>query len=405
MSVPLFKMNFNVHKQVKLCGKPKNALLQVSDGLLSYVMSLLREETPVLPETSVEEWTGLLEILAPHWILPLLYWKASHLSCELRPPEKITIIMRDTFLWSRARCLQRERQLRNLLDAFNREKVPILVLKGLAFAGSIYPDPAMRPSDDIDLLTIPENFVKAREIFLNLGYQCFLKRFEASKDFENQEEFTLKNGSKNNCSVELHWDLHKFLGNKRNLDIREFFRRSINVESSALSFKTFNPIDGLIHAALHMVLSHNQDVRLIWIYDCALLARRLAAPNDWEMLKELSIARGARVAMENSLKMAEIWTGLKIPGGFNDWPEPSEMDKAVWFNAGCWTENPGVKIRLYLSSTSSLLEKARYLFRFIFPHPAILRRYFPYPPSSNWELPLTYLRHWGMWLSRFIRRF
>src|SRR5438045_176393 len=54
-----------------------------------------------------------------------------------------------------ASSLQAERrtaELRTALDVLGSASIPVILLKGIAYAGSVYPDPADRPMSDIDLL-------------------------------------------------------------------------------------------------------------------------------------------------------------------------------------------------------------------------------------------------------------
>jgi len=82
-----------------------------------------------------------------------------------------------------------ERQLREIIEGFQEEGVRVLVLRGPALAFSLYPDPAMRPSCDLDLLVLPEQVVQARGILEDLGYKCLAKRFETARDFFREECF------------------------------------------------------------------------------------------------------------------------------------------------------------------------------------------------------------------------
>jgi hypothetical protein len=94
----------NIHTERKLCGRPKNALFSISEDLLLYILSLLRDETPVLPDASIFEWNEMFSEMGPHWIIPLLYWKIGHLPPKFHPPKDITTQMRQIFLWRHACC-------------------------------------------------------------------------------------------------------------------------------------------------------------------------------------------------------------------------------------------------------------------------------------------------------------
>jgi hypothetical protein len=391
----------NIHTGRKLCGEPQNALLNVSDDLLLYVLSLLRDETTAVPDASIPEWNDLLSALRSHWITPLLYWKVGHLPYELRPPEYITAQMRHAFMWSRARCFKMERQLRVIIAAFNRAGISVLVLKGPGLARSVYPDPATRPGSDLDLLVCPEQMIHARETLIDLGYKCLENRFETFRNFHRDEEFIHKEDSDNNICVEIHWALSMFSGSKWKVDINEIFSRSVKIDTPGLSFKILHPVDNLIHASLHMLIGHSQDVRLIWIYDCALLARHLTLTDDWEMLIQNSKARETHIVLKNALKMAQLWSNLKIPVRFRDLylkPETSDIEDIAWSDPIQWRSRQISKFtfNLFFSNNLSPLKKLLQLFHIIFPHPDIVRM--KYPPSHSWLLPLSYMRRWWKWI-------
>ena len=49
------------HNELSLAGSPDRSLLNLSDKVLSYLVSILRQEEPVsLPQISDEEWSDFL---------------------------------------------------------------------------------------------------------------------------------------------------------------------------------------------------------------------------------------------------------------------------------------------------------------------------------------------------------
>jgi hypothetical protein len=394
-----------MHTELKLCGKPKNALLPISDGLLLYVLSLLRDEKPVLPGASRTEWNKFISVLMPHKILPLLYWKIKHLTPELRPPKEITNQMLQRFLMSSHLSLKIEKQLGEIIETFDRDGISIRVLKGPALARIVYPSPATRPSGDIDILVCPEQMIQARETLSGMGYKCLEKRFETFRDFHCDEEFVHIKDPKNNIRVEIHWALNMFSNIKWKIDINEIASRSVEVETPDLSFKTLHPADNLIHAALHMLIRHPQDIRLIWIHDCAVLARYLTLTNGWKMLLESNKDREVSIILKIALKMAQIWYNLKVPPEFNNLILPSETSgqtNLAWSDPIKWVNNQILVFpsKLLFSDDLSLFNKVQRFFHIIFPHPDTIRM--KYPPSHRWLLPFSYIRRWWNWFTKLI---
>ena len=395
----------DVHLGLKLCGGEAHSLPDASIELLNYSCSILRGETPLAPEASLIEWSKLLAILKFHWVIPFMYRKIGSLPAECRPPETIIDEMRQTFLLSCVSSLYMERQLREIIEAFREQGVPVLVLRGPALAFSLYPDPAVRPSGDLDLLVMPEKVVQSRGILENLGYRCLAKRFEFAKDFFREECFVDHKNQSNKLPVDLHWvhwELHPFYMGSKEAEIQDLFQRSWRVETPNLVFETLHPVDYLIHSAIHLVMIHRNEMRLSWIYDTALLAQHLQVPNDWERLQERSVAWRARLPLEQCLKMAQVWAGLDLPDGFDDfstWPPPTEDEVAVWTDTmhHHWVT---ILLKRSLANPSLLLKRVPALLRLFFPHPDIVR--FCYPASSNWLLPVSYVRRWFRWIDDLV---
>jgi hypothetical protein len=141
---------------------------------------------------------------------------------------------------------------------------------------------------------------------------------------------------------------------------------------------------------------------LIWVYDIALVSRQLRVPDDWEALKERSVSWLGRLAVENSLKMAQFWSGLTLPEGFNNfssWPKPKAEEIMTWRHS---TRDYWVKVLLKqsLSSLPALSKLARSLFHLLFPPAEFVRSC--YPPPRRWLLPLSYARRWQRWFTQLI---
>jgi hypothetical protein len=394
-----------IHQSMKLCGTSDASLHDLSDELLTYVRSILKDESPLAPEASVDQWSCLLDFLRANWIIPFVYRKIGSLPQECRPPETITDEMRQDFLISVVRSLHMERQLQEIIEGFQEQGVRVLVLRGPALAFSLYTDPAMRPSCDLDLLVAPENVIQARDILESLGYRCLAKRFETSREFFREECFIHQENPGNKFPVDLHWvhwELHPFFKGSEEVDIEDLFERARKVETPNLAFETLHPVDYLIHSAIHLVMIHKNGMRLSWIYDTALLAQHLHVPDDWKTLQERSVAWRARLPLEQCLKMAQVWIGLELPDGFDafsTWPSPTEDEAAVWADTmrHHWVS---ILLKRSLANPSLLLKRVPSLLRLLFPHPDIVR--FCYPTSSNWLLPVSYVRRWFRWFDDLV---
>jgi hypothetical protein len=388
----------NIHRDFQLAGAPSNALLNRSKDLLNYILSLLKNELPILPNLSLEQWGELVPLLKSHYISPIIYHRVSVLPHELQPPSEVVNQLRIAFLNNRAQCLKIEKQIGEISDVFVKSGIRVLFLKGVAMAWSVYPDPVLRSFNDIDILVVPENVISARGILESLGYKCRAKIFEILKEFHCEEQFIYENVKEDRLQLELHWALHAFSGIKGKVSIDEIFSRSVKARAPYFSIEILDLVDRLIHSALHMLFGHTHDVRLNWIYDIALIAKQLKVPGDWQILQERSVTWNARYAVEHALKMAESWTDFKIPDAFSNfflWPEPSEVERVSWHDGKIKNIYWLNLLRLRMPQNLKYFNKLRFFYRVIFPPTIYIRKTY-----AARFLPFSYVKRWLKWVPR-----
>jgi hypothetical protein len=77
---------------------------------------------------------------------------------------------RDEYAASSLVAIRRAAILRELVPAFANRRIWAAPLKGSAFAGTIYPDAAERPMNDIDLLLPPTHLARAAQCMFDVGF-------------------------------------------------------------------------------------------------------------------------------------------------------------------------------------------------------------------------------------------
>ena len=294
-----------------------------------------------------------------------------------------------------------ERQLREVVAAFDKGGVRILVLKGPAYGRTVYPDPALRPASDLDLLVRPDDMVQARTILEGLDYKCEARLFNAEESLYKDEKFSHCNNQRVYRVIELHWRLHTFLGIRQEAQTEELFNRSIKVKTHSLTFEALDPVDALIHTAINNAYGHDDGMRLIWIYDIKMLALSLAVPGDWELLQKRSVEWRARRAVELSIEMARAWLGLRLPKDFADftkWPQPTDSEIAGWEKAVHKYRSFPTLLSLRMPAGAGVMVKARLFARLVFPLREKVCRDFP--PPHDLLFPLSYVRRWLHWVEK-----
>lgn len=381
-------------------------MLPISERFRTYLSAALKGVPVSPPQASLREWEDLISSLRSHWVLPFLSWQISRFPAACRPPAPIMEHFKRALLWSRLRALRMESQLREIVAAFGDAGVETLILKGQALAWTHYPDPTTRPASDIDLLVRSGQFDQARHVMEKLNYRSVTRTFTGIfRDVHCEENYVRNNGAHRHgdLSVELHWELDPFATLQRPGATDGLFARAIKVQAPSFAFRTLQPVDALLHGALHMV-KHAKDNRLIWIRDLALLSEGLSVPDDWRALQERSVAWRARGAVEEALREVAVWDNRVLPPGFDDfstWPAPSEEERS-WGQGVPDDRLIGRMRRYWLACRANASEGSvaliRFWYRVLFPDAETIR--LGYPPSHPWLLPVSYVRRWLRWITR-----
>jgi hypothetical protein len=122
-------------------------------------------------ETPPEDWPGVLEMARLHHVDSWLYSKVQHWPSTLQPDAPLMARWRHNFLLRAVQYTRIAEQARELLAALSKANIPVIPLKGIYLAETLYEDGACRPMNDIDLLVPMEELEKAREAIETLGYE------------------------------------------------------------------------------------------------------------------------------------------------------------------------------------------------------------------------------------------
>lgn len=97
-------------------------------------------------------------------LLPLIYRNAIETGVYKKlDPEAKKFLKHQTLILV-GQELQNRRYLNTIIASFNTARIPIILLKGAAFAGHLYPADAPRPGIDIDFLVKRHDFTRACKI-------------------------------------------------------------------------------------------------------------------------------------------------------------------------------------------------------------------------------------------------
>jgi hypothetical protein len=116
------------------------------------------------------DWNYLTAAACAHGVAPLIYHNLQRSRATRVLPPRPTETLRKSYYGNAARNSFLYGELRNVLNAFRDKRIEVIVLKGAALAETVYPNRALRPMSDIDLLVRKEKLTQVEATLLDMGY-------------------------------------------------------------------------------------------------------------------------------------------------------------------------------------------------------------------------------------------
>lgn len=263
-----------------------------------------------LPPPGAVDWNVVLAVAEAEGVAPALGFAFRRNAPAAMPAavrERLRLHLADRM----AGHLILTRELGRLLRSFERAGVPVIPLKGPLLAETLYSDPALRPSSDLDLLVRPETLLTVDRLLGSLGYRRVADDHSWNFDLA-YDRATLYAGA-GGVHVDLHWSLlsePRFAWNEpAGLTVWD---RVIPVEIPGARAQSLCPEDLLLYLAVHLAAHHGL-TGLLWHWDLALILDRWHDRLDWRALIARARAWRVRTALYFSLRGCERLFGASVP--------------------------------------------------------------------------------------------
>jgi hypothetical protein len=286
-------------------------------------------------------------------------------------------------------------EITHVLDALAAAGVRPLVLKGGALAHSHYPDPALRPRHDTDLLIAADERAQADRTLERLGY--VQAPGVAGEFIMYQALWSRPDDSGGHHYLDVHWRLNNAQALAKVLAYPELAARSTPLPALGASARALAPVDALLLACVHRaghagetaqvgdIVRRGSD-RLIWLYDIHLLAGRMSGA-ELDAFAELAVARQVKAICLDALQRSGACFGTTVPGGVlealsREGPAEPSFDL---FRAG-----RGHRLAGEFLAIPSWRNRMHWLSELAFPSADYMR--WKYPGVAPRWLPFLYLR-------------
>lgn len=343
------------------------------------------------------DWHSVIERAKAHGLAALLYVAIKQLALQDRVPADLLAALRRRFLLTDVASWRVYQELGRLLERFEREQIPVVLLKGCALGPTLYASIRLRQLSDLDLLIPAAAKERASALMLAQGFSIGLDLTEHFRDHFASEQSFARSGAVP-VAVDLHWHICNVPYFRTHVPMEWFWQRTVAVDVDGRRARIFAPSAQLLHLSFHWWLHHRGD-GLKWSYDIALLLARYRAQIDWDETIAAARTFGLVQPLRATLSQVSATWGVNVPESIFARLRPSLKERvafamltarqiearSVWdvFNVGGWRA------------------RAVYLFRIFFPSPSFMRARYRF--TSPWLLPAYYGYRWLRGLTRFVQ--
>lgn len=260
-----------------------------------------------------------------------------------------------------------------------------LVLKGAAYAHTLYPEPHLRPRCDTDLLFAHRAAAeKAWTCLSQEGYELLPK--VVTGRYVSRQRTCVKPVAGGH-TLDLHWSISNTQTFAQALPYDELDCNAVPLPSVQLRARTLNTTDSLLFACVHL-FGHGQSEpkpRLLWLYDIFLLSRHMSR-SDWESF--ICKAIDKRIAGVCRYSLDRVTERFPIPPVKAHRPNLVAAEAHESLRPERLT-NPFLYHFYDLQALDGLGAKLQWIRETLFPSPDYMRR--KYGKKNAAWLPLLYI--------------
>ena len=238
-----FTMNLSHEYRLLLASVQSGTPEEMANNLRDFSMSELNWDEV----SALAFWQG---------VGALLYLRLIESGYGSAVPDHVMEKLRGEYFRNVARNNYLYKELNNILTAFQKEPVDVILLKGLALVKTVYNDMGARHIGDIDLLVKSEDLSHAENIMSKLGY---IHPEGKTREWSIEKVHHLNYiHPEKNIPVEIHWHIsHKSHQGQVFINsdeiIKQFWKRARVVPMVDGEVKVLSPEDVLIHLSHHFI--------------------------------------------------------------------------------------------------------------------------------------------------------
>lgn len=276
--------------------------------LLSARMALDDKHERLLAELLADglDWTQLTQLALRHQVLPLV---AAALTARHRDdmPPRVAAHLIDYTRAHAVKNLALATELIEILDAFERSRIPAFPYKGPALAVAAYGSLRYRTFGDLDILVPKREFLRAKAVLEGMGFQSTASLASSNRYYlRHLSAHAFRRGE---TLVDLQWASTYLKALSIPMD-EDFWDRTQVVEIAGRALPALAPEVLFLFLCAHGA-RHHWD-RLKWVCDITEMVR--SNPDlDWDRIRARAHDVGAQRVLDMSVIMASTLLDAPLP--------------------------------------------------------------------------------------------
>ena len=354
------------------------------------------EKTARLGRLSESDWCQVLDVSMRHCMAPLLYDRLKPLASSCNVPAAVLLNLRGTYLANAARNMKIYHELGQVLTAFQKENIPVILLKGAHLAELVYGNIALRTIGDLDLLVRKDDLARAAAKLLELGYSwddC--QGIEAASATMHHLPRFFRPAA---AAIEIHWTI-VVLPLGLNIEGDGLWNRSRSAMVAGVRTLVLSPEDLLLHLCMHAGSHHEFIVGLRPFCDIAQTLMHYLAELEWGQVQLRAQQWGAEKGVHLTLRLLRRLLGAPVPEQVLESLRPKDFDDkwealawerihsgraaAAQERMASWNREYGSTNIAQMLGPKPLLSKLGILLRVLFPSPSTMRGIYGLPFRSK----------------------
>lgn len=366
-----------------------------------------------LAPLTCDEWDGFLSLAAEQRIRPLLYQRLKERGLAEAVPERVLSALQAAQRQTLLRTMRFQAELANLARTLAEQKIPLIALKGIWLAQTVYGNLGMREMNDIDVLVRRAHLPAGAEALAAQGLHTL---YEGDIGTDTLTMLHLPRFVKaDGTSLELHWNLCS-PGQPYFVDTEDVWQRAVPTEVAGTTILGLSPEDLLLHLCLHTSYQHEFVFGLRPSCDIAAVIERYEGQLDWGTFVERALKWRWQRGVSLALRLAADLVGASVPPAVLSALQVAGLDNDLLaiarqqiFTKKEFNHEANSRL-LALRQQQGLFPKIAYTWRRLLPPPATMRLLYGLGESTRggsargesgrW-LPLYYMRHIGEYIQRY----